>query len=54
MFYEWPGIDPDSDNQLLQVAERNLVEFLRSIYVKEGGKPVSDPQANPLSLICSN
>ncbi len=54
MFNEWPDIEPDQDSPLLQDAEHNLMEFLRSINVKGAGKPAPDPQTNPAALVCAN
>ncbi|HYN98949.1 MAG TPA: hypothetical protein VEU28_04685 [Actinomycetota bacterium] len=54
MFTEWPGIEPEQDNPLLQAAERKLVEFLRSSYVLDPTNPQIDPKIGPPSLICSN
>lgn len=53
MFTEWPGIEPEQDNPLLQVAEHNLLEFLRSIYIKDPSNPL-DAKIGPPPLICSN
>lgn len=54
MFSEWPRIEPEQDNELLQDAERTLVEFLRSVYIKGIRDPLRDAEAGGMSLICSN
>lgn len=53
MFTEWPGIEPEQDNPLLQIAEQDLMEFLRSIYIKDADTP-TEPKIGPPPLICSN
>jgi hypothetical protein len=54
MFTEWPDIEPEQDNPLLQVAEHNLVEFLRSSCPNDSSNPPVDPKISPPPLICSN
>ncbi len=54
MFTEWPGIGPEQDNPLLQVAEHNLMEFLRSIHIKDAADAPTEPKIGPPPLICSN
>jgi hypothetical protein len=54
MFSEWPITEPEQDNNLLlQEVERSLVQFLRSVYIKDVQSPW-DPPAGASSLICSN
>jgi hypothetical protein len=54
MFTEWPGIEPEQDNPPLQIAEQNLMEFLRSIYIKDATSTPTEPKIGPPPLICSN
>lgn len=54
MFTEWPCIEPEQDNPLLQVAEHNLIEFLRSIPAKQGADLPTEPKIGPPPLISSN
>jgi hypothetical protein len=54
MFTEWPGIEPEQDNPLLQIAEQNLMEFLRSIHIKDAANTPTEPKIGPPPLICSN
>ena len=54
MFTEWPDIEPEQDNPLLQVAEQNLMDFLRSIYLNDHGNAPTEPKIGPPRLICSN
>jgi len=54
MFSEWPLIEPEQDNRLLQDAERTLIEFLRSLYIKGLPDPLRDSETGGWSLICSN
>ena len=54
MFSEWPGSEPEQDNNLLlQEVEHNLVQFLRSLYIKDAQSPW-DLTADAPSLVCSN
>ena len=53
MFSEWPAIEPEQDNELLQDAERTLIEFLRSQYIKGIPDPLHDAETG-MSLICRN
>ncbi|HEX2178209.1 MAG TPA: hypothetical protein VHL54_01635 [Actinomycetota bacterium] len=58
MFTDWPRIEPEEDEPLLQAAECTMVEFLRSLYIKEMPDPNenagSAPVANSNPPICSN
>ncbi len=54
MFSEWPRIEPKQDNKLLQDAERTLIEFLRSLYIKDVHDPLRKSDTGGTSLICSN
>ena len=54
MFTEWPGIELEQDNPLLQVAEHNLLEFLRSIHLKDTANASTESKIGPPPLICSN
>lgn len=54
MFTEWPGIEPEQDNPLLQIAEQNLMEFLRSIHIHGSASVPTEPKIGPPPLICSN
>jgi hypothetical protein len=54
MFSEWPSGEPEQDNNLLlQEVEANLVQFLRSVYIKDVQSPWDLP-AGVSSMICSN
>jgi hypothetical protein len=54
MFSEWPVTAPEQDNNLLlQEVERTLVQFLRSVYIKDVQSPWDLP-ADASSMICSN
>lgn len=53
MFSDWPAIEPEQDNQILQDAEKALVEFLRSLYIKGVGHPLR-PDTGDQTPICRN
>lgn len=42
MFTDWPRIEPEEDEPLLQAAEYTMVEFLRSLYIKRMPGPGKD------------
>ncbi|HEX2053456.1 MAG TPA: hypothetical protein VHJ78_07010 [Actinomycetota bacterium] len=54
MLSEWPRIEPEQDTELLVDAERTLIEFLRSLYIKGMRDPFRDSESDALSLICRN
>jgi hypothetical protein len=58
MFTDWPRIEPEEDEPLLHAAERTMVEFLRSLYIKGIPDPMRHPGAAPVAgwgpPICSN
>lgn len=58
MFTDWPRIEPEDDEPLLQAAECTMVEFLRSLYIKRIPDPSKDAGSAPFAdlspPICSN
>lgn len=54
MFSEWPTIEPDKDTELLLEAEENLIEFLRSLYIKGVRDPLKDVGTRGAALISRN
>lgn len=54
MFSEWPRMEPEQDNKFLEDAQKTLIEFLRSLYIRGIRDPLRDSETGTMTLICSN